>query len=309
MNPSYIPRRRTSENPSWQEKYLVWHIQGGLGKNIAATALCQDLKEVYPDRKIILVVSYPEVFLNNPYVDRVYSLNNTPYFYDNYIRNKDVIIFRHEPYHQTGHITKTKHLIENWCDLLEIQYTGQTPKVYVNMVQKMTIGTWKRDKPTIVLQTNGGPLNNQKYGYNWCRDIPYELALQIFEIYSSKYHIFQVTRPDSQKIPGAEIVDQPLNNMELFAMLIEAEKRILIDSCLQHAAAAFGLPSTVLWVGTSPSIFGYDIHNNIIANPPKGGTKAVDSYLYDYSFDGILHECPYIDHREMFNIDELTRVM
>jgi hypothetical protein len=26
----------------------------------------------------------------------------------------------HEPYNQTGHITKQKHLLENWCDLLGI---------------------------------------------------------------------------------------------------------------------------------------------------------------------------------------------
>jgi hypothetical protein len=305
----YVPRKKANADFGFEEKYLIWHIEGGLGKNIAATALCKDLKETYPDRQLILVVSYPEVFLNNPFIDRVYFVGNRPYFYDNYIKDKDVLIFRHEPYHQTGHITKTKHLIENWCDLLEIQYAGQTPKVYVNMVQKGTIGLWKRNRPTMVLQTNGGPLNGQKYGYSWCRDIPYELALQLFEIYSKDYHIFQITRPDSQKIPGAEIIDQPMSNMELFAVLIEAEKRILIDSCLQHAAAAFDLPSTVLWIGTSPTVFGYDIHTNIVSNPPKGDTKLIDSYLYDYSFDGMLHECPYIDYREMFDINELISII
>ena len=45
-------------------KYVIWHIEGGLGKNIAATSLVEDLKNKYPDRKLILVVSYPEVFLN-----------------------------------------------------------------------------------------------------------------------------------------------------------------------------------------------------------------------------------------------------
>ena len=44
--------------------------------------------------------------------------------------------------------------------------------------------------------------------------------------------------------------------MELFALLVESKKRILIESCLQHAAAAFKLPSTVLWIGTSPIVFG-----------------------------------------------------
>ena len=67
------------------EKYLVWHIQGGLGKNIAATSLIKDIKNTYPDRKLIMVVSYPEIFLNNLYVDRVYQIGQTPYFYQDYI--------------------------------------------------------------------------------------------------------------------------------------------------------------------------------------------------------------------------------
>lgn len=42
-----------------QDKNLIWHIQGGLGKNIAATALIGDIKKKYSDRKLILVVSHP----------------------------------------------------------------------------------------------------------------------------------------------------------------------------------------------------------------------------------------------------------
>ena len=42
------------------EKYIVWHIQGGLGKNIAATSLISGIKEKYLDRKLIMIVSYPE---------------------------------------------------------------------------------------------------------------------------------------------------------------------------------------------------------------------------------------------------------
>jgi hypothetical protein len=86
---------------------------------------------------------------------------------------------------------------------------------------------------------------------------------------------------------------------------VGAQKRVLIDSCLQHAASAFKLPSTVLWVGTSPTVFGYNIHNNIIANPPKNNTKLIDSYMFDYNLDGILHECPYIDASEMFNLSDI----
>ena len=288
-----------------QEKYLVWHIEGGLGKNIAATSLCQSIKQHYPDRKLIMVVSHPEVFLNNPHIDRVYFIGNKSYFYDDYIKDKDTLIFKQEPYNQTGHILSQKHLINNWCDILGIPYTGQQPQVYVNMAQKMTIGLWKRPKPTMVIQTNGGPLQQQKYSYSWSRDIPFDLAQQIVNNYKKDYHIFQITRPDSQKLDGAEAIDQSLSNMELFAMLIESKKRLLIDSCMQHAAASFRIPSTVLWIGTSPKVFGYNLHDNIIANPPQGKVKLIDSYMFDYNLDGVLHECPYIDYSEMFNLDNI----
>jgi len=223
-----------------KEKYLVWHIQGGLGKNIAGTALIRDIKKFYFDRKIIMVVSYPEIFLNNPNIDRVYQIGQAPYFYQDYIENKDVIVFKHEPYDQTGHITKKKHLIENWCDLLGIKYSNQQPEIYVNYIQKMTTGLWKRSKPVMVLQTNGGPAN-QQYSYSWTRDMPIEVAEELVNRYKNEYHIVQITRVDGYPLEGVERVDKSLSNMELFALLIEAKKRILIDSCLQHAAAAFKL--------------------------------------------------------------------
>ena len=43
-------------------KYVIWHVQGGLGKNVAATSLIPDLKEKYSDRKLVMVVSWPELF-------------------------------------------------------------------------------------------------------------------------------------------------------------------------------------------------------------------------------------------------------
>ena len=287
-----------------KEKYLVWHIQGGLGKNIAGTALIRDLKEFYFDRKLIMVVSYPEVFLNNPNIDRVYQIGQAPYFYQDYIENKDVIVFKHEPYDQTGHITKKKHLIENWCDLLGIKFTNQQPEIHVNYIQKMTTGLWKRDKPVMVLQTNGGPAN-QQYSYSWTRDMPIEVAEELVNRYKNEYHIVQITRADGYPLDGVERVDRILSNMELFALLVESKKRILIDSCLQHAAAAFKLPSMVLWIGTSPIVFGYDLHRNIIAKLTARANQLIGSYLFDYQFENNAHECPYIDVKDIFDLDEI----
>lgn len=289
------------------EKYIIWHIQGGLGKNIAATALCNDLKQQYKDRKLIMVVSYPEAFLSNPVVDRVYALGQSPYFYQDYIEGKDIVLFRHEPYNQTAHVTKKQHLIHNWCDLLGIEYKNQQPVLFPNYPQRMTTGIWQRPKPVMVIQTGGGPMQGQKFSYSWTRDMPIEVAQEIINKYSQQYHIIQVTRPDGYQLQGAERIDGPLSNMELFSLLVTSQKRVLIDSCLQHAAAALKLQSTVLWVGTSPTVFGYNSHKNIIAKLPKKANQLIGSYLFDYQFENNMHECPYMDVKDMFNIEEIFK--
>jgi hypothetical protein len=290
-----------------EEKYLVWHIQGGLGKNIAATALIKDLKEAHLDRKLIMVVSWPEAFLNNPLIDRVYQLGQAPYFYETYIENKDVIVFKHEPYDQTGHITKTKHLIENWCDLLSIKYSNQQPQIFINFIQKQLLGLWIRSKPVMVIQTNGGPGEGQVYSYSWTRDMPQDLAQAIVNKHKSEYHIIQITRPDGYILEDVERFDKKVSNFELFAILVAAQKRVLIDSCLQHVAAAFKLPSTVFWIGTSPIVFGYKLHQNIEAKLPKRANQLIGSYLFDYLFENNAHECPYVELGDMFNIEEVLR--
>lgn len=290
-------------------KFLVWHIEGGLGKNIAATALLPDLAKQYKTRKIVVVASYPEVFLNHPDVHRVYRVGMTAYFYEDYILNKDTLVFRHEPYFQTGHILKQKHLVQNWAELLGVSYKKQLPNLHLNMMQKRLPNIWQRQKPILLIQTNGGLFQGQALDYAWTRDMPIELANYIVDKVGKNYHIIQITRENSPQIPGAEVVNYPMTNMELFGLVAASEKRFLIDSCLQHAAAALNLPSTVFWVGTTPENFGYEMHTNIKSLPPKGNTKLIDAYLFDYSFDGQLHECPYQDLSEMFDMNAIDKIL
>jgi ADP-heptose:LPS heptosyltransferase len=304
---TYTPKLETSivDKPSTvnKEKYFIWHIQGGLGKNIAGTSLIKSIKQQYPDRKLIMVTSWPEVYLNNSDVDRVYQLGQAPYFYQDYIENKDVIISKHEPYNQSDHITKKKHLIENWCDLMGLKYTEQLPVILPNYPQGMMLGLWQRSKPIMVIQTGGGPMEGQKYSYSWTRDIPFEVAQEIVKKFSNQYHIIQITRPDGYQLEGVERVDQKMSNMELFSLLVVAKKRVLIDSSLQHAAAALDKKSTVLWVGTSPKVFGYKMHTNIEAKLPKRANQLIGSYTFDFQFENNIHECPYMNINDIFDVN------
>ena len=63
-----------------EKKYSLLHSERGLGKHVCATAVAKCIKTNHPDRELIVVCAYPEVFLNLPFVDRVYRIGITPYF-------------------------------------------------------------------------------------------------------------------------------------------------------------------------------------------------------------------------------------
>ena len=291
-----------------EEQDVIFHLEGGLGKNVAATAVLRAIRKKHPNNKIIAVVSYPEVFLMNPNPDRVYRVGNSPYFWADYIKDKNPIIYKHEPYFTSTHINKQKHLIDSWCDVYGLENDNKGPELPMNIIQSNIGNKFKRDKPILLIHTNGGPLQNQPFDYSWARDIPRPYAEAIVKAAKSQFHVMQVCRTDSQVIEGVdEVFNKPLSNMELFSLLKVSAKRVLIDSCLQHAAAAFNLPSTVLWIATSPVQFGYKMHKNVVANPPKREPILPDSYLFDYQFHGVMHECPYTDVNEMFDINTILK--
>lgn len=295
------------------EKYVVFHVEGGLGKNVASTAVIKNIAQKYKDRKLVVMASFPEVFLNNPYIHRVYRLGMTPYFWEDYINNQDTVVLRREPYFETSHIMRKTPLHETWHKMYDLQYDKEKdlPELYMNMMQNEMTFSWQRPRPILLLHTNGGPLMDGAAIYAWSRDMPRYVAEAIIQQYAQQYHIIQVCKHDTQAIqsPMVEVVSRQMSNFELFALIRASAKRVLIDSCLQHAAAAFKLPSTVLWIGTHPEMFGYKMHTNISAKPPVGNVKNIDGSYFDYQLDGQFHECPYNRPEEMFDVNEILKAV
>lgn len=295
-------------------KYSIFHVQGGIGKHVAATAVAQTIKNNHPDRKLIVVCAYPDIFNNLDFVDRVYTLGATSYFYQNYIQGKDSVIFHHEPYYTTDHIHKKMPLIQNWCKLYGLNYNDEQPAVKFNKLQyDLSKKFWvKGTKPIMVMHTNGGMMTTDAKPYAWTRDMPESVAQALVDHYKKDYAIYQITKVNSAKLKGANHIfatpQQSMTLMELFSVLLHSEKRILIDSCLQHTAAALKKPSTVLWNGTSPTVFGYDIHTNITTKIPYN-FKLPGSYLFDFDFNGNEVEYPFTEDQELFNVDEIIKAV
>jgi hypothetical protein len=291
------------------KKYSIFQIQGGLGKHIAATAVAQVIKKNYPDRELIVVCAWPELWASLPFVYRVFPLGNTQYFYEEYIDGKDSLIFANEPYFTTTHINKTHKLVESWCMMYGLKYEGEQPMLRINPEQKKAIRNFYEPKfegkPFLLLHTNGGLFTNER-PYSWARDMPFDVASKVAQHFKKSHFIMQLTRPTSPKIPDVFVRNEQLSNTELCGLVELTDKRLLIDSSLQHAAAAYSLPSTVLWNATSSVIFGHSLHTNIQAKPKP--TKSLPgSYLFDYQFDANENEFPYEedDLKDLYNIDQI----
>ena len=294
------------------KKYSLFHVQGGFGKHIAATAVAKCIKNNHPSRELILTAVYTEIYQNLPFVDRVYQLGNTSYYYQTYVEDMDSLIFANEPYFTTDHVNKKLPLVQTWSKMYGLKYKGEMPQITFNHLQKKIAKEFwtgrANGKPIMVIQTNGGLLNEQR-PYLWARDMPIALAQKLVDHYEKDYHIFQITKPAGEVLDGVEVIKDPMSNMELVSVLLQSEKRILIDSCMQHAAAALKMPSVVLWNGTSPKVFGWDMHTNIQAKKPAK-CKLPNSVLFDFDFIGVEAEYPYIDDdEEIFDFDKIVEAV
>ena len=294
------------------KKYSLFHVQGGFGKHIAATAVAKCIKNNHPSRELILTAVYTEIYQNLPFVDRVYQLGNTSYYYQTYVEDMDSLIFANEPYFTTDHVNKKLPLIQTWSKMYGLKYKGEMPQITFNHLQKkIAKDFWTsraNGKPIMVIQTNGGLLNEQR-PYLWARDMPIALAQKLVDHYEKDYHIFQITKPAGEVLDGVEVIKDPMSNMELVSILLQSEKRIFIDSCMQHAAAALKMPSVVLWNGTSPKVFGWDMHTNIQARKPAK-FKLPNSVFFDFDFIGVEAEYPYVDEEEeIFDFDKIIEAV
>jgi hypothetical protein len=286
------------------EKFTIFSCEGGIGKNILATTVVSSLKKSDPERKIIVVSAWVDVWFNNPNVYRVYPFGNLAHFYKTYIKDKDVKIYKHEPYFQEDYILKKKHLIETWCDLCNVEYDGSMPQIYLNPLEievaKLQISF---EKPIMIIHANGGG-GNQKIPYSWYRDLPYQNGVDVVEYFKNDYNIYQVGRENQTLLPNVKRLNAPLR--EIFCYFLFSKKRLLIDSFSQHLCAAFNLSSTVVWIGNKPEILGYKVHDNIVCTVPEKYDTLHSSYIEKADIQGNEIQYPY-DTLKLFNSEDIIK--
>jgi hypothetical protein len=291
-----------------QDNYSVFQVDGGIGKNILASAMIRAYKKSVPERKVIVVTAWPEAFINNPYVYRVFRIGSFPYFYEDYIKNKDTRVFRLDPYNTEDFVYQRKHLVEIWCDLVGVASDGTNPELFLTEREVIYGQRFvNQNGPTLLLQSNGGA-ENQSVPYSWARDLPPAFTQQLINTVRPRFgQILHVRRDNQPSFEGTVSVgDNNIRN--IFAIIPHVDKIIGIDSVIQHAAAALNKPATVGWIANNPKVFGHELHTNIQVTKERNFVHNIDSYVDENDWTGSrLYECPYDNLMNLFDVHEFAK--
>lgn len=243
----------------------ILQLEGGIGKMIAATALIKKLKTIY--EKVYVFSAYPDIFWG--LVDRSFS-HNIPYGYEDYYRKADDIFFP-SPYRDWEFRVHKISLAQSFFKCCGLEYSGELPELKLKHQEIELAKKIKKDIGTFfIIQFHGGKSpyasNEPNKNNSIAKDYPITLAEELIKKIKEKYNI-QVANmhlPNEYPVKGTLEINLPFR--QWFALLLEAETYICIDSNLQHAGVALNKKGIVLWGGTDPKMFGYKIHKNIVGN-------------------------------------------
>ena len=282
---------------------VIFQIDGGLGKSIMATAMVKVIRKRYKNSHIIVVTAYPDVFLNNPHINECFRIEEMGGVYLKYVKDQDCKIFTEDPYRNTSFLTDKEHLLKTWCKIYGLNYNNEQPQLYLTQPEVDYFKPFYQvEKPILAIQPNGGP-QGQGFQYSWTRDIPQPTMNEIIKHYKEDYTIVHIKREDQQQYPDTL---HALDGFRSIAILLQlSSKRLLIDSFSQHLAAAMDKKSTVCWVTTKPKIFGYKLHDNIIANPFTKEPQLERSVYQPFNLAQDISSIPYNDLNEIFNANTI----
>ena len=288
---------------------IIFESIGEVSKDIMATAVVSAIKREYPKTPIIVSTLNPEVWLHNPDVFRVYKVDIAPYFYDNYVADGKSLMFKLDPYNSDEFITGGMHLIDAWCAICGIERKKAQPQLFFTSREKAVVKKiLASDKPICLIQANGEP-GGLPYPIPWSRDLDLPQAEDISRQMQEKgFDVIQIAPIQDKVIQNARPV--VLDNRLLMAALPLAQKRIFIDSFPQHAAAALGLPSVVIFKTMTAKRHGHSIHTNMEANESAYARELRETYIEQFRvFKMLPADVPTIGPDKLHNTGEIMSAL
>lgn len=270
-------------------KYLLFECLFDLPTNLVATKVIHSLKKAHPERSIVIVTFFPEVWLHNPDVYRVYKAGTVSYFFEDYIKDKDTLIYKHNPILTTAYAQNLKPLEEIWCDLYGIPSITNTPKLFFTWREKEAVQKLTRsDKPilfiesTIIPTSFGRNFNSTNNISSWSDKIP-PILLQavVLEMQKNGYHVVDISNSETT-FPNTDKLNLDLR-LRLCAIQY-CDTSLSINSFSSHMAKYFNRQAVVLWISDSIKVWGYSDQKNIKVEAEAHTIDFIERHKKELSF-------------------------
>ena len=241
------------------EENITVRIDGGIGRNIAATVMLRNLKKENPNSNINIVCSHPSIFKFNPNIKKAYPLNNA-FLWDDVIKGTEYLT--PEPYTNYNYYEKGEHISKVFCDEIKVGCDSKKPDLFFTEKEIQGANKFLMDqKKEVVLFQPFGQTNQTDEMY---RDLTFEFAQKMVNaLLKEGYAVIQISAEDQQPLKGATKLKVGLR--PLMALISNCKAVIGVDSFLQHASNSFGKNTIVFWGGTDEGRVGYKEHTNIRA--------------------------------------------
>ena len=297
-------QQKLSEETNKNKLARIINIDGGIGRNICAIPAIEKLAK---NEKVIVIASHPEVFENNPNIERIYPSYNK-YLWEDVISKG--IYEQPEPYKYSKYYQNNCHLIEAFNDLLSSGGCFEKPSIYLTDQEidfaKDYINKIKKSDKVVLYQPFGASVNFKKVNPiqniipeglskddplyqslqlvnnmevmetkdDTYRSLSYKVALQIAE--NCKHTMIYMGDIDFQ----ANIEKPKFNLRQWISVISQVDYIVAIDSCAQHIGYAFDKKGVILWGGTSIKNLGYDKYINIYR---EGYPKVYTPYRFKFN--------------------------
>ncbi len=200
----------------------------GIGDLLFVTPTLKKIKEVYPERKIIVNTNCPELIQDNPYVDEINNLNN------------GVFLGYPDPIHAKN---PTMHHIQS--DYLIV-------KKFYNLTRLPDYLNEDEIKPEIYCREKIGKIN--------------KIGVQVY--HKGHWHKKKVWPYFDELIRTNQDLFEPIpackNKKELVNKVAGYKAVVCAEGGISHIAKAVGIHAFVIYGGfANPEWNGYKDHNNI----------------------------------------------
>lgn len=309
------------------DKKVAFIINGGFGKNIQATAVVKAYYEKYPESTIYVLSSYPEAFVNLPFIKKFFPNQPLPYLYDEL---KEFELIDVEPYRDLEYSKGRTHIVDAWCKMINVDAPIDKRGLIELDIHEMNdaIATLARlnlpkERPLIAFQFQGGTsYYNAQDAQDMSRvkhyrDLSVQDAQKIVNgLTELGYIVLQISLPTEPQLDKCIHLEtnKVTDPRKVFALLSNCAGLVTIDSFAQHAWAALGKSkAVVLWGGTNPTNLGYSSNTNLTSSRGKEcktlHCNRPDTFRFDVVGNGKVWTCKHKGKCMQFDAKEVIEAL